>query len=446
MVVQDQILALDFQGRIPKNPSQPPGGSMRNPFHLPPEQAHFAPELERAIVDELYKRAWAAFAALLLVLAVTASVLKEAIHRHPPIGRVLLLMAIVTLLRTLSLVLLRNIPSPRLRLWGFIIGSTLIALGFADLNITSYPNLELPELALLVIIDAGICSGALMSMGSSFLTYLLYAVPNICSMALMVALGPSSRWSQHLLLLLCIYVAALSLLAFQIALAYRREVLLRLEMEEMALRDNLTQLRNRRALLEFMSMEAEQVLRTWRLTSDPAHPKTATSLGILMLDIDHFKAVNDTYGHAAGDAVLKQIAAILTETARKPDMVVRWGGEEFVVVARDTDRKPPSRLAERIRERVEQHAFSLPSGQTIPITCSIGYSVFPFDEKYSALLSWEQIISVADSGMYFAKTHGRNRSVGLVAGTRIQGGSDILNSLEQSLEQARAEGLVSLVE
>ncbi|MDE3246906.1 MAG: hypothetical protein KGN80_12535, partial [Acidobacteriota bacterium] len=203
---------------------------MRNPFHLSSEQTHFAPEIERDIVDELYKRAWAAFVALLLVLAVTGSALSQAIHRHPPIGHVLILMVAVTLLRTLTLVLLRNIASPRVRLWGFITGSTLIALGFADLNITCYPFLELPELALLVIIDAGICSGALMSMGSSFLTYMLYAVPNIGSMALMVALGPSSRWSQNLLLLLCIYLAALSLLAFQIALAYRREVILRLEM------------------------------------------------------------------------------------------------------------------------------------------------------------------------------------------------------------------------
>jgi diguanylate cyclase (GGDEF)-like protein len=195
-----------------------------------------------------------------------------------------------------------------------------------------------------------------------------------------------------------------------------------------------------------MSLESEQVLRSWRITPDPTHPRTPSSLGILMLDIDHFKAVNDTHGHLAGDAVLKQVAAILTETARKPDMVVRWGGEEFVVVARDTERKPPSRLAERIRERVEQHRFSLPSGQTIQVTCSIGYSVFPFDEKSPAILSWEQLISVADTGMYFAKNHGRNRSVGIMAGGQVQGDSEILTRLEQSLEQAQADGLVRLVE
>lgn len=419
---------------------------MRNPFHLPPEQAHFAPELERAIVDELYKRAWAAFVALLLVLAVIRSVLSEAIERHPPIGRLLMLMVVVMLIRTLSLVLLKRVQNPRLRLWGFIIGSTLIAFGFADLNVMSFPYLEPAELALLGMIDAGICSGALISMGSSFLTYLLYAIPNIGSIALVVALGPSSRWNHNFLLLGCIYLLALVLLAFQLALAYRREVILRMEMAEMALRDNLTQLRNRRALIEFMSMESEQVQRSWRITPDPAHPKPASSLGVLMLDIDHFKAVNDTYGHLAGDAVLKQIATILTETARKPDLVVRWGGEEFVIVARDTERKPPSRLAERVRERVEKHLFCLPSGQTIPVTCSIGYSVFPFDERLPALLTWEQIISVADAAMYFAKTHGRNRSAGLMPGDQIQADSEIINCIEQSLDQAQTDGLVRLVE
>jgi diguanylate cyclase (GGDEF)-like protein len=419
---------------------------MRNPFQLPPEQAHFANELEKSIVDELYKRAWAAFGALLLVLAVTGSVLREAIQRHPPIGRVLMIMIAVTVLRTLSLLLLRNIQNPRLRLWGFITGSTLIAFGFADLNITSYPYLDPSELALLCMIDLGICSGALMSMGSSFLTYMLYVIPNIGSIALVVALGPSTRWSQNFILLGCIYLGALVLLAFQLALAYRREVLLRMEMAEMALRDNLTQLRNRRALLEFMSLESEQVQRSWRSASDPARPKLALSLGILMLDIDHFKAVNDTYGHQAGDAVLKQVAAILNETARKPDMVVRWGGEEFVIVARDTERKPPSSLAKRVRERVEQHPFTLPSGQTIQLTCSIGYSVFPFDEKNPTLLTWEQLVSVADIGMYFAKTHGRNRTIGIMVADQIQADSEILTRLEQSLEQAQADGMVRLVE
>jgi len=285
-----------------------------------------------------------------------------------------------------------------------------------------------------------------MSMGSSFRTYVIYAVPNLGSLLLAVAIGPQSRWAHHLMILGGIYLVALVVLSLQQALAHSREVILRMEMAEMALRENLTQLRNRRALIEFMSSESEQVTSSWNETQDPAHPKHPSSLGILMIDVDHFKTVNDTYGHGAGDAVLKQLAVILADTARKPDLVVRWGGEEFVIVARDMDRRPPSRLAERIRERVEQHQFLLPSGQVLHKTCSIGYSVFPFNGAMPDLLTWEQIVSVADAGMYFAKTHGRNRSVGIMAGLKVQRSSGVLEAVEHDLIDAKAQGLVDVVE
>ncbi len=418
---------------------------MRNPFHLAPEQAQFGPELLRAEVDELYKRTWAALGGLFLVLLVMRSVLRDAIPQHPILGWVFWGMIGVIVLRSSVLILFGRLEDPQTRLRAFMIGSTLIALGFGLMNIISYPLLEVTDVALMAIMSAGICSGALMSMGSSFKTYAFYAVPNLGSLLLAVAFGPQTRWTHHMIILGTTYLAALVVLSLQQALAHRREVLLRLEMAEMALRDNLTQLRNRRALIEFMSSESEHVMRSWKVTQDPAHPKVPSNLGILMVDVDHFKAVNDTYGHGAGDEVLKQLAAILVETARKPDLVVRWGGEEFVIVARDVDRRPPSRLAERIRERVEQHPFLLPSGQTIQLTCSSGYSTFPFALDLPDLLSWEQIITVADAGMYFAKTHGRNRSVGIVSGSKLQIDSKVLDILQQSLEQAEALELVDLV-
>jgi predicted signal transduction protein with EAL and GGDEF domain len=95
---------------------------------------------------------------------------------------------------------------------------------------------------------------------------------------------------------------------------------------------------------------------------------------------------------------------------------------------------------------VEQHSFVLPSGQNLQLTCSIGYSVFPFDEKQPPILTWEQLISVADTGMYFAKTHGRNRCVGVVAGDGVLAQADLLDRIERDLEQAQRDGLVTLVE
>jgi diguanylate cyclase (GGDEF)-like protein len=96
-----------------------------------------------------------------------------------------------------------------------------------------------------------------------------------------------------------------------------------------------------------------------------------------MLDLDHFKSVNDNYGHAAGDAVLLQFTRILTETVRRPDLVVRWGGDEFIVVALDTAHTSPQGLAERVRTAVELHTFHLPSGTTIRRTCSLGMPLCP---------------------------------------------------------------------
>jgi diguanylate cyclase (GGDEF)-like protein len=416
-----------------------------NPFSLPPDKQHFAPEIERALVDELYKRLRVAILGLLLTLGVMAYALADTIARHPVIGLVLEAVFVIGLLRGLSAWLVRRSPSLRLRLAVYIVGSTLTALGFATLNIIGYPLLDPTDVALLALLDAGICSAALISMGSSFLAYSLYMVPNLGSLSLIVALGAQTRWTHSLLILSLIYLSALFILSLQQAMSHRREVILRLEMADMALRDNLTHLRNRLAMTEFMSLEAEQVLRSWKGSGD-ADCKNPSSLGILMIDVDHFKTVNDTHGHVAGDAVLVQLADVLSEVVRKPDLVVRWGGEEFVIVARETERTPPSRLAERIRERVEQHPFRLPSGEVIHRTCSVGYALFPFATGRPELLAWEQVIALADAAMYRAKSHGRNRSIGLIAGERLEDDFAVSDLLQGGLEQIAGNGAVALIE
>jgi diguanylate cyclase (GGDEF)-like protein len=351
---------------------------------------------------------------------------------------------VIGVLRAIAALLVRHSPNLRRRFAVYVAGSTLTALGFAALNILAYPLLAPTDVALLALLDAGICSAALISMGSSFLAYALYMVPNLGSLSLVVALGAQTRWTHSLLILSLIYLTALFILSLQQAMAHRREVILRMEMADMALRDNLTQLRNRRAMTEFMSLEAEQVLRSWKAQGEAAG-RVPSSLGILMIDMDHFKTVNDTHGHIAGDAVLVQLAEVLSEVVRKPDLVVRWGGEEFVIVARETDRTPPSRLAERIRAHVEAHDFRLPSGEVIHRTCSVGYALFPFDTEQPERLAWGQVIAVADAAMYRAKLHGRNRTVGVMAAD----GSPhdfAVTELEQGLEPVAGRGAVSLIE
>lgn len=124
---------------------------------------------------------------------------------------------------------------------------------------------------------------------------------------------------------------------------------------------------------------------------------------VLMLDVDHFKKVNDTYGHAVGDEVLRHIAAILIGQTRGGDCLARYGGEEFVVLLPETSRQGALHVAEKIRRKVEADCFQLADGRKIPLTISIGVALFPEDTSDHTCL-----IELADQAMYEAKNRGRN--------------------------------------
>jgi diguanylate cyclase (GGDEF)-like protein len=136
----------------------------------------------------------------------------------------------------------------------------------------------------------------------------------------------------------------------------------------------------------------------------------------LLLDMDHFKSVNDSYGHAAGDTVLVQTAALLRSVFRASDHVVRWGGEEFLIVARFVDREKAHELAEEVRAAVEAHDFRLDDGTLLKRTCSIGFAAYPFSTRQPRARGWQEIVEIADLGLYAAKHNGRNGWVGMEAG------------------------------
>jgi len=165
------------------------------------------------------------------------------------------------------------------------------------------------------------------------------------------------------------------------------------QMEDMATTDGLTGLVNHRT---FQDRFDEMLARAER--SD----KPVT---LLLTDIDHFKSVNDTYGHPVGDAVLRAVSKVLQEQARTVDVVARYGGEEFALVLEDTDGEGALILAERIREEVSE--LRHPSDQG-PFSCalSLGVASYPADGKHKQLL-----IERADQALYYAKEHGRNQSV-----------------------------------
>ncbi|MCU1245450.1 MAG: two-component system sensor histidine kinase/response regulator, hybrid (one-component system), partial [Acidobacteria bacterium] len=163
-----------------------------------------------------------------------------------------------------------------------------------------------------------------------------------------------------------------------------------------------TGLRNRRFLEQTIGADLELAAR--------GHG----DLIVLMIDLDHFKSVNDTYGHAAGDAVLAELARLLPSIFRSSDAIIRWGGEEFLVVGRFVDRTRAGELAEKLRHAVASHRFQLPDGTVLHKTCSIGFAAWPFSPAHPHALDWERVVDLADGALYAAKHNGRNGWAGVV--------------------------------
>ncbi|QYF92593.1 GGDEF domain-containing protein [Massilia sp. PAMC28688] len=190
---------------------------------------------------------------------------------------------------------------------------------------------------------------------------------------------------------------------------------------EMSLADPLTGLRNRRYLASRIEGDLAQGLRqraTQRLQGKAVGQNA--DIVFIMIDLDHFKAVNDEHGHAAGDAVLRQFSAILMEEVRDSDTVVRWGGEEFLIMARQASSADIHLLAERIRARVAGHRFDIGQGTVLSKSCSIGFATYPFHAPEAAQARWEDVVSLADQCLYAAKASGRDMWVGVVHQAPLQ--------------------------
>ena len=168
-------------------------------------------------------------------------------------------------------------------------------------------------------------------------------------------------------------------------------------MAEMSTRDELTGLYNRRYFMEVFDRETAGAQRY------------DTELVLCMMDLDHFKKINDTYGHPAGDEVLKEIAYLLRKTVRKSDVACRYGGEEFAVILPNTDIEHAAIFCERFRKEVEKHAVQY-NGSNLRITISSGVAQFSDSVKGSEK-PFDALIKKADHSLYLAKSKGRNRVV-----------------------------------
>ena len=164
-------------------------------------------------------------------------------------------------------------------------------------------------------------------------------------------------------------------------------------LRDATLRDPMTGLNNRRFLEEYVETLVASVQRK------------RTQAAILMLDLDYFKMVNDTYGHDAGDAVLKALSSLLTQSVRASDLVIRYGGEEFLIILIDSEGVAANNVAEKIRLAVENLQVQV-AGITLQKTISIGIADFPTDSE-----TFWQAVKFADVALYQAKERGRNRVI-----------------------------------
>jgi diguanylate cyclase (GGDEF)-like protein len=207
-----------------------------------------------------------------------------------------------------------------------------------------------------------------------------------------------------------------------------------LELKQQSVRDPLTALYNRRHFQEYMRGH-QQVEKRGAGTSGEE------IVGALfLLDVDHFKHVNDSYGHAAGDAVLKMIAESLREILRETDMIVRWGGEEFLAFLPAIPRSGLDEVARRLLTGISAQTIDYQDSK-ISVNVSIGFAPFPLAPGEHAL-PWERAVNLVDMALYLAKSHGRNRAYGVRGFANFEQTS--MESIEQDLERAWRAGFVDL--
>ena len=183
--------------------------------------------------------------------------------------------------------------------------------------------------------------------------------------------------------------------------------------EEKSFTDDLTGLNNRRFLMKHIEEDVQKLNFTYQHSVSESDLPDEANLLFFLVDLDHFKKVNDTYGHAAGDMVLMQISDVLSSVFRQTDYIIRWGGEEFLIVVKGANRNEASNYAERLREIIESHTFNIGDDNSVKKTCSIGFTFYPCFKNQPEKVSWTQVIDIADQCLYAAKRSHRNAWVGL---------------------------------
>ncbi|GAA5218957.1 hypothetical protein GCM10025776_33740 [Corallincola platygyrae] len=240
---------------------------------------------------------------------------------------------------------------------------------------------------------------------------------------------------QGTIAVLCILLCLIS------ALVYQSRRLARFH-EERSLHDPLTKLGNRRFLEQWLGLQLPIMQRRW-FQKQSTNEKCADTY-FLMIDLDHFKQVNDSLGHAAGDEVLAQFSQLCNHLLRDSDQLVRIGGEEFLLVAQQIDGQGAAQLAEKIRRVVARHSFIIDGQRPLNISCTLGFAPFPLADQQPEQQAIEGSIMLADRLLYEAKSMNRNAWLGL-SHSHSWKANELIDADMDELYSAQARGEVVLI-
>ncbi|MDX1443684.1 MAG: diguanylate cyclase [Gammaproteobacteria bacterium] len=211
------------------------------------------------------------------------------------------------------------------------------------------------------------------------------------------------------------------------------------DLQEMTFTDPLTGLKNRRYL---QSQLPADLAFYEREVQKPGNEDLVIMFALV--DIDHFKQINDEHGHHAGDLILEQFSKLLHDQVRTGDYVVRWGGEEFLVIFRPMPQRMTSVVAERIRGAIEARKFEIDGSGWINLTASIGFVEYPKFGSKQGDIRWEDLVELADHALYYVKSHGRN-GWAVLRPTADTDNASVVAAVREDLEGLQREGAIEIV-
>ena len=242
------------------------------------------------------------------------------------------------------------------------------------------------------------------------------AILAVLSLPVMVVFAVLERGVPVEIMHFRVFVTAIAMFAMA-GLVFLEEQLLHRELkranlvlEESSTTDPLTGIRNRRFFSATIQRDIAQSVRAHLEGGD----RSESDVIFYLIDLDDFKKVNDSYGHDGGDRVLIEAARRISSAIRNSDLLVRWGGEEFLVVSRFTDRRQALILAQRVLESFREEPFTIDATGQVNQTCSIGWAAFPWLEDDLDAVSYERVIKFADRALYRAKKAGKDQAIGMI--------------------------------